>query len=80
MAVVGLAMACWVLCWREYEAIACGFLARRQDDPQPVGNGLRPRRLAVTVIGIAFSQNYSVERDVRMRAGDSVDIHEYRFP
>ncbi|EPN9528295.1 heme lyase CcmF/NrfE family subunit [Cronobacter malonaticus] len=35
--------------------------------------------LAVTVIGIAFSQNYSVERDVRMTAGDSVDIHHYRF-
>ncbi|MFV2801846.1 cytochrome c-type biogenesis CcmF C-terminal domain-containing protein, partial [Escherichia coli] len=24
-------------------------------------------------------QNYSVERDVRMKSGDSVDIHEYRF-
>jgi cytochrome c-type biogenesis protein CcmF len=30
-------------------------------------------------VGIAFSQNYSVERDVRMRVGDSVDVHEYRF-
>lgn len=35
--------------------------------------------VAVTVIGIAFSQNYSVERDVRMKAGDSVDIHRYHF-
>ncbi|EAQ3871363.1 hypothetical protein FHC34_26360, partial [Salmonella enterica] len=35
--------------------------------------------LAVTITGIAFSQNYSVERDVRMRAGDSVTIHDYRF-
>ncbi|HIE4053791.1 TPA: heme ABC exporter ATP-binding protein CcmA [Escherichia coli] len=35
--------------------------------------------LAVTIVGIAFSQNYSVERDVRMKSGDSVDIHEYRF-
>ncbi|QHM74741.1 Cytochrome c-type biogenesis protein CcmF [Mixta theicola] len=35
--------------------------------------------VAVTVIGIAFSQNYSVERDVRMQSGDSVDIHHYRF-
>src|SRR5471032_507261 len=35
--------------------------------------------VAVTVIGIAFSQNYSVERDVRMKAGDSVDIHDYHF-
>lgn len=35
--------------------------------------------LAVTVVGIAFSQNYSVERDVRMKAGDSIDIHQYHF-
>lgn len=35
--------------------------------------------VAVTVIGIAFSQNYSVERDLRMKAGDSVEIHHYRF-
>lgn len=35
--------------------------------------------VAVTVIGIAFSQNYSVERDVRMKAGDSIDIHDYHF-
>lgn len=33
----------------------------------------------MTIVGIAFSQNYSVERDVRMKSGDSVDIHEYRF-
>lgn len=33
----------------------------------------------MTITGIAFSQNYSVERDVRMRAGDSVTIHDYRF-
>ncbi len=35
--------------------------------------------VAVTVIGIAFSQNYSIERDVRMKAGDSVDIRGYHF-
>jgi cytochrome c-type biogenesis protein CcmF len=35
--------------------------------------------VAVTVIGIAFSQSYSVERDVRMKAGDSIDIHRYHF-
>ncbi|STS91286.1 cytochrome c heme lyase subunit CcmF [Klebsiella variicola] len=35
--------------------------------------------VAVTVIGITFSQNYSVERDVRMRPGDSIDIHRYHF-
>ncbi len=35
--------------------------------------------VGVTVIGIAFSTQYSVERDVRMKAGDSVDIHRYHF-
>ncbi|HAV1831802.1 TPA: heme lyase CcmF/NrfE family subunit [Enterobacter hormaechei subsp. steigerwaltii] len=35
--------------------------------------------VAVTVAGIAFSQNYSVERDVRMKPGDSVNIHHYSF-
>jgi cytochrome c-type biogenesis protein CcmF len=35
--------------------------------------------VAVTVIGIAFSQNYSVERDVRMKRGDSLEIHDYHF-
>ncbi|WP_277754493.1 cytochrome c-type biogenesis CcmF C-terminal domain-containing protein, partial [Rosenbergiella collisarenosi] len=35
--------------------------------------------VAVTVIGIAFSTQYSVERDVRMKAGDSVSIHDYQF-
>ena len=35
--------------------------------------------VAVTVIGIAFSQSYSIERDVRMKSGDSVDIHNYHF-
>ncbi|WP_286877148.1 MULTISPECIES: heme lyase CcmF/NrfE family subunit [Pantoea] len=35
--------------------------------------------VAVTVLGIAFSTQYSVERDVRMKAGDSIDIHRYHF-
>ncbi len=35
--------------------------------------------VAMTVFGIAFSQNYSVERDVRMHSGDSTQIVDYRF-
>ena len=35
--------------------------------------------VAMTVWGIAFSQNYSVERDVRMNVGDSVQIADYHF-
>ncbi|MDG6882121.1 Cytochrome c-type biogenesis protein CcmF [Phocoenobacter uteri] len=35
--------------------------------------------VAMTVWGIAFSQNYSVERDVRMKVGESVQIADYNF-
>ena len=35
--------------------------------------------VAMTVWGIAFSQNYSVERDVRMSVGDTVQIADYDF-
>ena len=35
--------------------------------------------VAMTVWGIAFSQNYSVERDVRMSVGDPVQIADYDF-
>ncbi|SUG53080.1 cytochrome c-type biogenesis protein F2 [Salmonella enterica subsp. diarizonae] len=78
MAVAGMAMACWIGVLAVAEAV------------QRVSRGARISLsyqgmvaahlgLAVTITGIAFSQNYSVERDVRMRAGDSVTIHDYRF-
>ncbi len=35
--------------------------------------------VAMSVWGIAFSQNYSMERDVRMNVGDSVQIADYQF-
>ncbi|MDU8924646.1 heme lyase CcmF/NrfE family subunit [Pasteurellaceae bacterium LIM206] len=35
--------------------------------------------VAMTVWGIAFSQNYSIERDVRMQAGDVVKVGDYAF-
>ncbi|URL06942.1 heme lyase CcmF/NrfE family subunit [Avibacterium sp. 21-595] len=35
--------------------------------------------VAMTVWGIAFSQNYSIERDVRMNVGDSIEIAGYDF-
>lgn len=35
--------------------------------------------LAVTIVGIAFSQNYSIERDVKMKPGDSISIRAYTF-
>lgn len=35
--------------------------------------------VAMTVFGIAFSQNFSVERDVRMNVGDKAQIVDYQF-
>lgn len=35
--------------------------------------------VAMTVFGVAFSQNFSIERDVRMKVGDSAQILDYQF-
>lgn len=35
--------------------------------------------VAMTVFGIAMSQNFSIEKDVRMREGDQVQILDYHF-
>ncbi|MCI5763736.1 MAG: heme lyase CcmF/NrfE family subunit, partial [Actinobacillus porcinus] len=35
--------------------------------------------VAMTIWGITFSQNYSIERDVRMNVGDTVEISGYQF-
>lgn len=35
--------------------------------------------LAITVIGIAMVQNYSIERDVRLAPGESFEIQQYNF-
>lgn len=85
MTVVGLLMAVWVF------VLALTEVYDRATHRYGLLKGLwkLPRShwgmvfghlgLAVTVVGIAFSQNYSIERDVRMKAGDSIDIHQYHF-
>ncbi|MGF2650954.1 heme lyase CcmF/NrfE family subunit [Serratia marcescens] len=85
MTVVGLIMALWVIILtlmelHERATHRHGFWrGLRQLSRSHWGMVLGHLGVAVTVIGIAFSQNYSVERDVRMKAGDSVDIHNYHF-
>ncbi len=85
MTVVGLMMSIWVIVltlmelhgrathrhrfWR-----GLGHLSRSH-----WGMVLGHLGVAVTVIGITFSQNYSQERDVRMKAGDSVEVNGYHF-
>ncbi|PKH24471.1 heme lyase NrfEFG subunit NrfE [Enterobacterales bacterium CwR94] len=85
MSVVGLMMALWVVILTLME------LHERATHRHTFWQGLRHLSrshwgmvlghvgVAVTVIGIAFSQNYSIERDVRMKAGDTLDIHHYHF-
>lgn len=85
MAFLGLTMAIWVItlgCFAFYERItyrhSFGQGIRRLSAGQ-WGMFLAHMGLAVTVIGIAFSQNYSIERDVRMSPGDSVVLEGYSF-
>lgn len=78
MTVLGLAMACWIAVLAIAEAVL--RISRGTKTTFSYwGMVAAHLGLAVTIVGIAFSQNYSVERDVRMKSGDSVDIHEYRF-
>ncbi|MDZ7277786.1 heme lyase CcmF/NrfE family subunit [Pantoea eucrina] len=85
MTVIGLLMAVWVTLLTLME------LHERATHRHSLLNGLRHLSrshwgmvlghlgVAVTVVGIAFSTQYSVERDVRMKAGDTLDIHRYHF-
>ncbi len=78
MTVVGLAMACWVLVLAMSE-VALRISRGAKMTLSYWGMVAGHVGVAVTVVGIAFSQNYSVERDVRMKVGDSIEIHNYRF-
>lgn len=78
MTVLGTAMACWIAVLAIAEA-ALRISRGTKTTFSYWGMVAAHLGLAVTIVGIAFSQNYSVERDVRMKSGDSVDIHEYRF-
>ena len=85
MTVVGLLMALWVIILtlaEVYERATHRFGLLRGLTKLPRshwGMVLAHLGVAVTVIGIAFSQNYSIERDVRMRSGDTLQIHDYLF-
>ncbi len=70
-------MACWIAVL----AVAVARVPRRRDFLSYLGDGGgESSGWRVTITGIAFSQNYSVERDVRdAGGGDSVTIHDYRF-
>ncbi|WP_241608757.1 heme lyase CcmF/NrfE family subunit [Rosenbergiella australiborealis] len=85
MTVVGLLMAVWVIILTLMELHERATHRHRfwqgvvKLSPSHWGMVLGHLGVAVTVIGIAFSTQYSVERDVRMKTGDSISIHDYQF-
>lgn len=84
-AVLGVMMSAFIVLLSLYE------LQQRATHRYPLLIGLRKLScshwgmilahlgVAMTVWGIAFSQNYSIERDVRMKIGDTAQIADYLF-
>lgn len=77
-AAVGLAMVCWIF------VLTAADIVQRLSRGTAItfsdwGRVTAHAGLAITIVGIAFSQNYSVGRDVRMTVGESIDIHSYHF-
>ena len=82
---VTLAVSFWVLLW-----MAVDFKDKTKNAPN-LFNGLRQLRLSywgqqtahigvlVAVIGIAFTSSLSIERDVAMGIGDTVNVQGYDF-
>ncbi|MPW35392.1 heme lyase CcmF/NrfE family subunit [Vibrio sp. B1Z05] len=85
LAFLGWVMALWIVCLHIFE------LHQRATHRHSFTVGLTklPRShwammsahigLAVTVIGIAMVQNYSIERDVRLAPGENFNIEGYNF-
>ncbi|ANO33273.1 heme lyase CcmF/NrfE family subunit [Vibrio breoganii] len=85
LAYLGWVMALWIICLHSFE------LYTRATHRHSFAKGITklPRNhwammsahigLAVTVIGIAMVQNYSIERDVRLAPGDNFEIQGYNF-
>ncbi|WP_413284859.1 heme lyase CcmF/NrfE family subunit [Vibrio sp. MA40-2] len=85
MAYLGWVMALWIVSMHCYE------IHERATHRHPFMQGITKLQkshwsmvlghigLAVTVIGIAMTQNYSVERDVRLAPGENFEIEGYNF-
>ncbi|HGY1115755.1 TPA: heme lyase CcmF/NrfE family subunit [Providencia rettgeri] len=78
LTVVGLMMACWVAILA-FAEMRVRISKKIKLTPSYWGMVLAHLGLAVTIVGIAFSQNYSIERDVKMKPGDSISIRAYTF-
>ncbi|MGR5166614.1 heme lyase CcmF/NrfE family subunit [Vibrio astriarenae] len=85
MAYIGWIMALWIIFMHSYE------LYQRATHRHPFVEGVMKLQrshwammlghigLAVSVIGIAMVQNYSIERDVRLAPGEHYEIKGYDF-
>ncbi|HGN1706285.1 TPA: heme lyase CcmF/NrfE family subunit [Providencia rettgeri] len=78
LTVVGLMMAIWIAILALAE-MKVRISKKIKLTPSYWGMVCAHLGLAVTIVGIAFSQNYSVERDVKMKPGDNIAIHGYTF-
>lgn len=85
MAFMGWVMALWIVCLHAVELYERAthrhtFLAgigKLQRSHWSMMSG--HLGLAVTIIGIAMVQNYSIERDVRLAPGEHFKLQEYEF-
>ncbi|MFA5938823.1 MAG: heme lyase CcmF/NrfE family subunit [Sinimarinibacterium sp.] len=79
----GAFLALWTLTmafeepWRRWRARRAAGLAQI---PRAIwGQSLAHFGLGLWVLGVTFTSLYSIERDVRLAAGQSVDLLDYRF-
>ncbi len=85
LAFLGWVMAIWIICMHVFE------LYQRSTHRHSFSVGVKKLQrshwammlghigMAITVIGIAMVQNYSIERDVRLAPGESFQIEGYNF-
>ncbi|EKT55995.1 heme lyase CcmF/NrfE family subunit [Providencia sneebia] len=78
LTMLGLIMACWIAILA-FAEMRLRMSKKIKLTPSYWGMVLAHLGLAVTIVGITFSQNYSIERDVKMKPGDSVTIRAYTF-
>ena len=85
MAFIALAIAAWVLLWscRDWWQKSASAKGRRAGAKRLRGSYygmlLAHVGVAVAIIGVAITSNYSIERDVRLSPGETVDVAAYRF-
>lgn len=84
LALLGLLLGIWVVSatggeiWQKLAALG-GLKAVTKLTPSHWGMVLGHLGFAVLVIGVAMTKTFSVEKDVRMKIGDTVKLNEYSF-